>query len=349
MKVFSTVPSLRSWTATSAPDKGAPQLSTILTPRVGLPPPPSSRTNAAPTEASALSVTLQAPVPLHAPLQPVNFQPDAGWAARPTWVPSSYCAEQAEFPWPQLIPAGVLSTRPPAAPAPALTLTERVRLGVDCAKFAPTLALALSVIAQLPVPVQAPLQPVKFQPEAGVAVSEIPVPTGHAFEHCVLPAPHEIPAGVLATEPPASGVTLTLSVGWAASLKFAPTVESALSVTTQAPVPLQAPVQPAKLKPAAGLGVSVITVPERNDSEQRVLAAPHEIPIGSLVIEPPCSGVTLTVSVRLTGIALKVAVTLRAALIVTLQVPVPVHAPLQPAKTEPWAGVAVRVTTVPAS
>jgi hypothetical protein len=32
---------------------------------------------------------------------------------------------------------------------------------------------------------------------------------------------------------------------------------------------------------------------------------------------------------------------------VTLQVPVPVHAPLQPAKVDPAAAVAVRVTTVP--
>ena len=45
---------------------------------------------------------------------------------------------------------------------------------------------------------------------------------------------------------------------------------------------------------------------------------------------------------------MKVAVTLFAASIVTWQVPVPAQAPLQPAKTLPVAGVAVRVTTVPA-
>ena len=32
---------------------------------------------------------------------------------------------------------------------------------------------------------------------------------------------------------------------------------------------------------------------------------------------------------------------------VTTQVPVPVHAPLQPAKTDPWAAAAVSVTVVP--
>src|SRR5205807_9667721 len=43
----------------------------------------------------------------------------------------------------------------------------------------------------------------------------------------------------------------------------------------------------------------------------------------------------------------KVAMTARAALIVTLQVPVPVQLPLQPVKVAPAAGAAVRVTTVP--
>ena len=44
---------------------------------------------------------------------------------------------------------------------------------------------------------------------------------------------------------------------------------------------------------------------------------------------------------------MKVAVTLRAASIVTLHVPVPVQAPLQPAKIQPALGVAARITTVP--
>jgi hypothetical protein len=46
-------------------------------------------------------------------------------------------------------------------------------------------------------------------------------------------------------------------------------------------------------------------------------------------------------------IKVKVAVTDRAAFIVTVQVPVPEQAPLQPVKFVPVAGVAVSVTRVP--
>jgi hypothetical protein len=44
---------------------------------------------------------------------------------------------------------------------------------------------------------------------------------------------------------------------------------------------------------------------------------------------------------------LKVAVTDRAAVIVTMQLPVPVHAPLQPLNVDPAAAAAASVTLVP--
>ena len=46
-----------------------------------------SRSNFALTEAAADIVTVQAPVPLHAPPQPVNTEPDVGAAARLTDIP----------------------------------------------------------------------------------------------------------------------------------------------------------------------------------------------------------------------------------------------------------------------
>ena len=78
------------------------------------------------------------------------------------------------------------------------------------------------------------------------------------------------------------------------------------------------------------------------------------IPAGLLVtvpvpdaLEPELGCPIVTVSVKLGGGRLNVAVTDSAAFIVMTQLPVPLHAPLQPANTEPVTGAAVSVTTVP--
>ena len=57
----------------------------------------------------------------------------------------------------------------------------------------------------------------------------------------------------------------------------------------------------------------------------------------------------LTATARLKRCRAKLAVTDRATLIVTVQAPVPVHAPLQPLKIDPDAALARRVTGVPLS
>ena len=66
------------------------------------------------------------------------------------------------------------------------------------------------------------------------------------------------------------------------------------------------------------------------------------VAIGS-VMTPAVTPVVATEN----GTGLKVAVTLFAASMVRLHDPVPVQAPLQPAKVLPPAGIAVRVTLVP--
>ena len=71
---------------------------------------------------------------------------------------------------PQSIPAGALVTVP--APVPTLE-TVSVKTGV---KVAVTDVAAVRVTVQGPVPVQAPLQPVKTDPADGVAVSVTTVP-----------------------------------------------------------------------------------------------------------------------------------------------------------------------------
>ena len=74
----------------------------------------------------ALMLTVQLPVPLHAPLQPVKMLPVVGVAVRVTFVPLANDALQVE---PQLMPAGVLLTVP--VPAPVLA-TVRTKEPKDC-------------------------------------------------------------------------------------------------------------------------------------------------------------------------------------------------------------------------
>src|SRR5262245_12108631 len=68
------------------------------------------------------------------------------------------------------------------------------------------------------------------------------------------------------------------------------------------------------------------------------------MPVGLVMVPEPGP---LLVTESVTGTRVKVAVTEVAAFTVTEQVPVPEHAPLQPANEEPAAGVAVRVIAVP--
>src|SRR5439155_649690 len=116
------------------------------------------------------------------------------------------------------------------------------------------------------------------------------------------------------------------------------------SVTAQGPGPEQPPpLQPVKVEPAAGVAVNVTAVPL---AKLAVQVRPQLIPTGALVTVPLPVPALLTVSATV-GRA-KVAVTVVAALRVTVQVPVPEHPPpLQPVKVEPAAGVAVSVTAVP--
>ena len=72
------------------------------------------------TGVAAFMVTLQAPVPLQAPLQPANSEPEAGVAVKLTTVSLGKLAEQVA---PQEIPAGELVTVPVPVP---VSVTVRV-------------------------------------------------------------------------------------------------------------------------------------------------------------------------------------------------------------------------------
>ena len=69
------------------------------------------------------------------------------------------------------------------------------------------------------------------------------------------------------------------------------TARAVLIVTTQSAVPVQAPLQPVKLEPGAGLAVRVTALPRVTDSEQ---AVPQLMPAGVLSIVPePATGALL--------------------------------------------------------
>jgi hypothetical protein len=130
------------------------------------------------------------------------------------------------------------------------------------------------------------------------------------------------------------------------AVKFALTDFAASMVTLHAPVPLQAPLQPANVEPVSGAAVKLTTVPLAKLAEH---VAPQEIPEGVLVTVPVPVPLLATVRVKGPGFAVKLALTDFAASMVTLHAPVPLQAPLQPANVEPESGVAVRFTTAPLS
>jgi hypothetical protein len=132
------------------------------------------------------------------------------------------------------------------------------------------------------------------------------------------------------------------------ALKLAETLFAASIVTTQVVEALaHAPPQPPNVLFWPGVAVSVTVVPDTSEAEHVPgQSMPPTLDVTDPVPVPP----VVTVSVKLGGSGgSNVAVTLRAALIVTVQLPVPEQPlPLHPAKVLPFVGVAVSVTAVPA-
>jgi hypothetical protein len=82
----------------------------------------------------------------------------------------------------------------------------RLHVGVCCVNVAVTLTAEFIVTMQL-VPLQAPLQPAKVQPAAGVALSVTCVPL---LKFALQVAPQLIPDGVLVTVPLPKALTVSV-------------------------------------------------------------------------------------------------------------------------------------------
>lgn len=215
------------------------------------------------------------------------------------------------------------------------------------------------------VPVHAPLQPLKVEPTPGAAVRVTEVPATKDVLHTVLVTP--VAVGVVQPTPAGAEVTLpaevvlalltvTLSV-WGGSPKVAVTARAAVIDTVQlVAVPVQPPDQPVKVEPAAAAAVSVTEVPPAKLAEQTVDVAvfveageAQLTPAGEEVTVPlAVETVRLAVTLSVCAVSPKLAVTDLAALMATVHVvAVPVQLPDQPVKTDPVAGLAVRMTDAP--
>jgi hypothetical protein len=145
-----------------AADETAPRPTTLI---VSVPGAPAAVKVAETLRAAVMLTEHVAPVPLQEPPQPPNLAPLAGVALSVMVVPELNVALHALAPFPQLIEAP--ATRPgPETDTFSGKVPDDPPLNVAIAFFD-----ASNVSEQVvPVPAQAPLQPVKVAPAAGVAV-----------------------------------------------------------------------------------------------------------------------------------------------------------------------------------
>jgi hypothetical protein len=190
--------------------------------------------------------------------------------------------------------------------------------------------------------VQAPPQPAKTEPSAALCVNVTCVPLAKLAEQV---SGQIIPAGALVTVPVPFPASVTVNVKLLTlAVKFAVTAVAAPIVNVHVPVPSQGPApQPVNVDPVAGTAVNVTIVPL---AKLATHAVPQLIPAGALVTVPVPVPAFVTVTAKVFA-AVNVAVTAAAAVTVTTQAPVPVHAPLHPAKVDPVAATCVNVTAVP--
>jgi hypothetical protein len=303
---------------------------------------PGPLLNVAVTVVFAVSVTLHVfAVPVQPPpLHPPNTDPEPGVSDILTTVPLGKVAEHV----PTVTPVVSLQVKFEEAPydtppyAVPLSETVSVRFVVGTNVAVTDSAASISRV-QVPAPAQAPLQPENAEPDPAVAVSVTCVPVLKFAEHVL---GQVIPLGTLATDPLPAPAIVTVS-GNVVRANVAVTVSAELIVTTQLPVPLHAPLHPVNVEPLAGVSASVTTVPL---AKSAVHVCVQLIPAGLLTTVPVPVPAATYVNSKLTAV-LKFAVTACAALIVTVQVPVPVQFPLQPVKVDPPVAVAVSTTCVP--
>ncbi len=201
------------------------------------------------------------------------------------------------------MPAGSLVTVP--SPLPCLFTFSVTRSGAR-SKTGNAVKSLSSVIVQGPVPPHlGPAQPVRVEPGAGVAVKVTTVPVGNAATHVV---PQSMPGGWLVTVPDPVPFFWTVRFDMPPDGLNVAVTNRFTSITTEQSVPLQSPLQPAKVEPTPGVAVKATVVPGAKPALQ---VPGQDIPLGLLVTVPTPGPPIVTVSVIGGGgaVAVKVAVT----------------------------------------
>ncbi len=128
------------------------------------------------TDCAALTVTVQVPVPLHAPDHPVKALPTAAVADSTTEVPDRNDDVHVA---PQLMPAGLDVTVPEPLP-----LFDTVSVYGTCWNVAVTVRAAVIETRHVDaVPEHEPDHPVNLLPLVGDATNVTDVPDGSGVEH----------------------------------------------------------------------------------------------------------------------------------------------------------------------
>ena len=227
------------------------------------------------TVCAVVSLTVQTRVfTLQAPPHPMKPCPAAGFAVSLTVAPALKC-------WVHVFAAPVLAQAPAAletAPRP-LTLSVSVP-GVPPPPLplnvAETLrAAVMTTVHVVAFPEQAPPQPVKVWPLAGVAISVTLVPELKVALHVVAPLPQLMLVPVTLPAPATETVSGSPLVP---PVKVAVTLSDWVNVTVQlVTVPEQAPPQPVKVAPVDGVARSTAVDPDGWLALVQVVAPPPQL------------------------------------------------------------------------
>jgi hypothetical protein len=290
-------------------------------------PPPPPVVNEAITDLAPVICTVQVgTAPLQEPPQPENVAPAAGVAVSVTVAFTAGVVLQVVAPLPQLIPL------PVTVPCPETETVSRKPAppAVPPTKVAVTLFdWFISTVQVVPDPPQAPVQPVKVAPVAGVAINVTVALNAKFAEQMTPPLPQ-----LIAPAPPLTlPLPFTVTVSFGSGANVAVTDRSLFIVRLHSSeVPLQdVPDQPVKTNPSSGVAFRTTV--------ELALSCSVQLP-GPWHVTPPPSTLPLPVtvtersktSVEATQLALSV---LLAVILIVQASSVSSHAPPQPAKIQP--------------